>query len=329
MSNTYPAVSRLLRIILYGSLRFQGIISEKIDYLNTQSRCFPHQSTEKLFHFLTIKRISSLQSLSYSWPLAHQLAGQYQMAPQDMAQQLALLVLSYTERGSAKSTDLLLKSAYFLLQAEIQQGLRATPTDKGLVQLDLSDRALGAWLRYLRQTSLLSIAHFTPELGDRPTLTHLPIFPVQYAHARCCSWLRLAHDSGWIQLKQGSGNPYHWEWQDSQSAPWPNDREHRWFKQPPAQDLIHHLIDVFDVLDGASKPTAGSPNAHQRQVKSLMRVGITLSQAVDRFQRAFQPWSRQLSLEQLQIYFGLLLIAQRALCLLLEDHLKSNAPVEL
>lgn len=249
------------------------------------------------------------------------------MTPQDMAQQLALLVLSYTESGSAKSTDPLLKSADFFLQAEIQQGLLVTPTDEGLVQLNLSDRALGAWLRYLLQTPLPVIAHALP--GDRPVLTHLPIFTVQYAHARCCSWLRLAHDSGWIQLKQPSGNPHNWEWQNSQPAPWPNEGEPRWFTQSPAQDLVHHLIDIFDVLDSALQPTAGSPKAHQRQVKSLMRVGITLSQAIDRFQRAVQPWSRQLCLEQLQIYFGLLLIAQRALCLLLEDHLKSNAPVEL
>ena len=67
--------------------------------------------------------------------------------------------------------------------------------DPGWIDFHLSDRSLALWLQQLFQQTFLPVSFPPP-----PSSPSLNVFPIQYAHARCCSLLRLAEREGSIDL---------------------------------------------------------------------------------------------------------------------------------
>ena len=82
----------------------------------------------------------------------------------------------------------------------------------GWIEFRLTNCSLAAWLQ-----NLISINSL--KLGNNQVKNTLNCFSVQYAHARCCSLLALAHQQGLISLKDGQlVQPYPIPWLQDEPA---------------------------------------------------------------------------------------------------------------
>ncbi|AFZ58222.1 anticodon-binding protein [Anabaena cylindrica FACHB-243] len=208
----------------------------------------------------------------------------------------------------------------------------------GLIHIELTYPTLAAWLHSLttgdweeereqgagskgENTSplhpalCLSASSASSLLGNRSKL----LFPIQYAHARCCSLLRLAHREGLIQLVDNRvdvGGVL-----SAQAIPWLNSDQKLCLHQPDEVYLIHNLIKVVDDL--VFPDSQSSVNWEKAALK--------LSQAFENFWCNCRIWGdvKINSLELAQARLGLLIATQLVLRSVLETKLRVFAPLEL
>ncbi|WP_228061403.1 DALR anticodon-binding domain-containing protein [[Phormidium] sp. LEGE 05292] len=135
------------------------------------------------------------------------------------------------------------------------------------------------------------------------------LFSVQYAHARCCSLLRLAQADG----KWGAIAP--------DAIPWLNEMGQLRLTHPAERSLISQL---FSALDAMYCP-ASSKNPNWEKLAQ----GISLSW--EKFYRQCRLWGevKTETPELAQARLGLLMATQTMLQLLLEEYLGISAPLEL
>jgi DALR anticodon binding domain len=139
----------------------------------------------------------------------------------------------------------------------------------------------------------------TPDLSAK-------LFPAQYAHARCCSLLRLA-------VRQGFKQP--------QQIPWLDDNRIR-LTYPACQNLIGKLIEVVDQLI-CSKHI---------DLTYDEKSCLALSEAFDSFWSQCSIWGERQEAkfpELIQAKLGLVMATQFILKYLLEEKLSIYAPQEL
>ena len=196
----------------------------------------------------------------------------------------------------------------------------------GYIHFVLTDPILAAWLQHLVQG--------TGRGGDKErggqgeggetkieNCSHL--FTVQYAHARCCSLMRLAQQEKLIQFGDNNVN--------TSSAmgnvispnpiPWLNrDRQLR-FSHSTSRRLISELVQVVDDLEFCDE--AGSVHWE--------KAAINLSQAFEDFWCNCRIWGEVKinSPELSQARLGLVIATQSVLRFLLEEKLGVFALVEL
>ncbi|KAB8318111.1 glutamate acetyltransferase [Tolypothrix campylonemoides VB511288] len=175
-----------------------------------------------------------------------------------------------------------------------------------------------------------SLPHsLTPSSPSLPhSLTPSSSFTAQYAHARCCSLVRLAIVEGLIQ--QGEPNQ-----EDSESSkqrllssilmpnpiPWLNCDEKLRFHHPASYRLINELVRVVDSL---AFPNLGGSLNWEKAATSLSRAFETFWSKCRIFGEV-----KTASPELAQARIGLVLATQSVLKFLLEEKLGMIAPYEV
>jgi len=220
----------------------------------------------------------------------------------------------------------------------------------GLIHLQLSDLGISAWLQRLVEDgkskvksqkskenwslvishcSLVILPHSpTPPLSHSPTLP-LPhpkshIFAVQYAHARCCSLLRLAHREGAIALVEPDpdSSPAYWCLVSPNPIPWLTSDKKLRLVHPAERALISYLFALVDNIY--------CPHPSGREI-NWEKTALALSDLFETFYSRCRIWG-EVKKEDLclaQARLGLLVVTQTLLRLVLQDFLGVFAPLEL
>lgn len=248
--------------------------------------------------------VKDATSLLYVTPISFKLANSWQRSPIDIAAQIVMHL----------SSDSALQS--FTIQS----------VDPGSIHLQLSEGAIAAWLQHLAEGGRGA------EEPPRPQTLSIEwkgetcrgaeaLFPVQYAHARCCSLLRLAHREGIIQLKEPDpeASPVFWEAISPNPLPWLQEDSQLRLVHRAERHLIFHLLTALDALY--------YPN-HQNHSEKLAR---TLSESFQTFYAQCRIWGEvKTEAPQLaQARLGLILATQSLLWLLLHERLGVTALLEL
>ncbi|MHC0065975.1 DALR anticodon-binding domain-containing protein [Nostoc sp. UIC 10890] len=149
------------------------------------------------------------------------------------------------------------------------------------------------------------------------------LFAVQYAHARCCSLVLLAHREGLIKLREPVPNTSSafWDVISPNPLPWLNCDGTLRLNHPDERQLIGELIQVIDDME--------CPDVNG-SVK-WEKVALNLSQAFEKFWSNCRIWGevKIKSPELAQARLGLLMATQSVLRFVLEENLGVFAPVEL
>ncbi|MBD2610813.1 MAG: glutamate acetyltransferase [Nostoc sp. GBBB01] len=214
----------------------------------------------------------------------------------------------------------------------------------GLIHFELTDSALGTWLQSLVGEMGRWGGGEMREMGrqgdkgtrgqGRRSHNQCPmpnaqcpmpnfLFPIQHAHARCCSLVLLGHREGLIQLREPQAK-------DSSSfgnlispnpVPWLNGDGRLQFNQPDEYRLIGELVGVVDNIE--------CPDI--RGSVKWEKAAFNLSQAFEDFWRNCRIWGevKIMSPELAQARLGLLMATQSVLKFILEEKLKTCAPLEL
>lgn len=195
----------------------------------------------------------------------------------------------------------------------------------GWIQFHLNESELAIWLQHLNQWQ--SQTKTTEKLRNTQNRQHLysanDLFLVQYAHARCCSLLRLADRSGAIALSE----PLSAEIPDMRiispnPIPWLNARNQLRLVHISERTLISQLVTTLDTLSGFTRET--SPT-------QVVKLATGLSQNFLTFHRANRIWGeiKTANLALAQARLGLISSTQTVLKLLLEVCLGVFAPTEM
>ncbi|MEH1921205.1 DALR anticodon-binding domain-containing protein [Nostoc sp.] len=149
------------------------------------------------------------------------------------------------------------------------------------------------------------------------------LFAVQYAHARCCSLVLLAHREGLIKLREPVPNtsPDFWDVISPNPIPWLNCDGTLRLNHPDERRLIDELIQVVDNIEC---PDVGGSVKWEK-------VALNLSQAFEKFWSNCRIWGevKITSPELTQARLGLLMATQSVLRYVLEENLGIVAPLEL
>jgi arginyl-tRNA synthetase len=214
----------------------------------------------------------------------------------------------------------------------------------GWIYLELTHPFLAAWLERLAVGS----AEGDEEMGrwgnsPIPDLTTSQVeyparlFPIQYAHARCCSLVLLGHREGLIKLREPlpdtkknlqqwkpplvSSASAFWHLISPEQIPWLDCDGKLCLNHTAEGHLIAQLVRVVDNLE--CPDSVGSVHWE--------KAALDLSQALENFWRKCRIWGEvKISSPQLaKARLGLLMATQSVLRFLLVVKLGAVAPMEL
>ncbi|HBE21251.1 MAG TPA: hypothetical protein DEG17_04915 [Cyanobacteria bacterium UBA11149] len=276
---------------------------------------------------ISIHRLSHHNSVIYRSAIALQLSPLWQLPPDDIAHQLMAAYLTISEDN---------------LYTEV--------VSTGWIHFLLRDRSLAALLQ-----NSIDIPPSPPTLSYHFCSTRDNLFPLQYSHARCSSLLRLGQVGAEVVVENffldGEG-------------------ERLLFVDGAEWALIFHILDLLDVMDELDKGRFGkvifSPSGNlspqspshlplppqrgrwenfasfqgesellepslMRGGVKLLKQGLALCQAFDRFHRSCRIWGEvQIDRPRLaEARLSLVRVTQILLRSLLEDYFGLPAPTEL
>jgi len=253
---------------------------------------------------ISIKRARKAIPFVYVCAIAHQLATPSQSAALIATQLVDMLLqpLPMPEEGSLSDIT-----------------VQATAT--GLLKFELSDRAIAAWLdRLLAKALPQDLCVPLTSMERQMVLPTAATFEVQYAHARCCSLLRLAHSEGLITLDRLDAAPLVWCVINPPSIPWLTSTAQLCLNHPADRRLLGYLVEALDCLSNES------PHRTQQSLRSAQAI----AQAMQAFHRVHPLWRKTGTEPNLVVaQLGLLLATQRILYALLADGLDLHPVVEL
>ncbi|MHC5773893.1 DALR anticodon-binding domain-containing protein [Nostoc sp.] len=198
----------------------------------------------------------------------------------------------------------------------------------GWIHFELTHSTLATWLQSLVVGSSGGGGGDEGDEGDEGTIDApcpMPnsLFAVQYAHARCCSLVLLAHREGLIKLREPVPNssPAFWSVIAPNPIPWLNSDGTLRLNHSDERRLIAQLIQVIDNIEC---PDVGSSVKWEK-------VALNLSQAFEKFWSNCRIWGevKITSPEVAQARLGLLMATQSVLRFVLEENLGVFAPLEL
>ncbi len=308
-----PALSLLLQMRLHQAISLQKNVVSVRSTKDAASRDAEVFDLPAIAQRIPLKRVRNVTSIIYLSAIAHQLATHFQQSRVVVAAQLAGVLSPLALNSTDVSTPLWHK----LLSAVTVQ---ATAT--GMIQCEVGDRAIATWLDWLIGQPLPSRSgRLLISEKERSLLLKSPaIFEVQYAHARCCSLLRLAQREAWITLAGLEASPTHWRIVQPPSIAWLLPTTSLCLEHPADRSLISHLFTAIDILADASP---------QRTHTTMLRSTQAVAQAFQLFHSAHPLGSNDCAAELLTARLGLLLATQRVLYLLLSQGLDLCPAIEL
>jgi len=117
------------------------------------------------------------------------------------------IALSLAKTTALPSTSIAFGIVKYLSELDTSSQLKLDfsirGVDRGWIDFYLSDRSLALWLEQMLQNISIPTSH--PPVST-PDLATANVFPIQYAHARCQSLLRLAKETGSIDIEKQSFN---------------------------------------------------------------------------------------------------------------------------
>jgi hypothetical protein len=317
--NVLPTPLSLLQIRLFQSLCPQGDFPEKSFCLGVISTKSGDRDPSIVSKRSLLKRVKHSTRLVYSTAIAYKLAAHNSLPIAQITEHIISSVSS--------NTLIFLNNWKPIILPEATQDYSVEATSSGLIQFELRDHAISAWLDFIIQNPLKQNSEWSG--GENPfkvapkiALPNLysEIFAVQYAYARCCTLLQLAHQEELITLKQTETDSALWQFSDPAFIPWLNSNSQLWLSSSPERRLICQLLTVLDEVFCPS-------------VRSSLETYFRLAQIVS---QEFQEFYRQRGVVHLsdrtnsyskgnaspnRVYAQLALIiaTQRVLRLLLED----------
>ncbi|WP_442940881.1 DALR anticodon-binding domain-containing protein [Nostoc sp.] len=197
----------------------------------------------------------------------------------------------------------------------------------GWINFELTHSTLATWLQSLVVGSLGRAGEQGSRGAEETIDAQCPVpnslFAVEYAHARCCSLVLLAHGEGLIKLKEPVPNtsPAFWDVIFPNPLPWLNCDGTLRLNHPDERRLIGELIQVVDNIECLD--VSGSVKWE--------KVALNLSQAFEKFWSNCRIWGevKITSPELAQARLGLLMATQSVLRFVLEENLRVFAPLEL
>lgn len=249
---------------------------------------------------ISLHRVKDNSRVLYSCAIALQLSRAYTIPALGIANAIATLI----RQGRASAG------------ASLSYDFTVFVVPPGWIHLELTEPAIAAWLQRLVQgesKESLSSNH-------RPSPLTSSLFTVQYAHARCCSLVQMAHREGLITLIEpiapSSLALFHIVAPDP--IPWLNSDQIR-LAHLTERALIAQLLELWDDLYCPS-----------RQPINCEKAALRLSQAFQTFYSCCRIWGevKIQTIHLAQARLGLIMATQPVLRLLLH-RLGVPAPVEL
>ncbi|WP_414544512.1 DALR anticodon-binding domain-containing protein [Nostoc sp. CCY0012] len=199
----------------------------------------------------------------------------------------------------------------------------------GSIYVELKPLLLAAWLQSIAIQSLENEEEVGAPFGEQGQIEEIAkrkisldnserLFAVQYAHARCCSLLLLAHREELIKLKNLLADTSE---NSQEQIPWLNHNYQMRLSHPAEGHLIAELVKVVDNLEFP----------HVNDSVNWEKAALDLSQAFEVFWRKCRIWGnvKISSLELAQARLGLVMATQSVLKFLLVNKLGIFAPLEL
>lgn len=284
------------------------------------------------YALIPLNRLSNDTTVLYRSAIALNLAPLFQLPALDLAYQLTDCLATIRQDTSN----------------QVSLDFRVEVCFSGWIHFHLSEQSLASWLQQLIQIPVLLsdwqgnllLGLPTKEIKNRLSekLESTPpdqlvkrlqnpshLFKVQYAHARCCSLLRLAHRQGLIQLSDSECNARNWQILEPNPIPWLNDHPEGEMDSKRLRlghwaewDLIHQILDEFDQIERLDSVSA-------------LKLANALSQAFETFYGTCRIWGevKTATPKLAQARLGLVGVTQKLLRSLLEDQLGETAPIEL
>lgn len=254
-------------------------------------------------------------SVVYVWAIAFRLSGVKNIPTLEIANILAPLVDS--AQANIVSSDQIECCAKKQLAITINllQEFTVKVVPPGWIHLQITEAGIAAWLQYI---ILVPPQLQTQENHQLTQITTADLFAVQYAHARCCSLLQMAHREKLITLKE-SADPSIKTFVIAPNLPWLNgDRYHH----VAERTLISQLIGILDDLYYSYT---------SQKLNYWEKAALDLSQAFQVFYSNCPIWGEvKMQTPQLaQARLSLVMATQSVLRLLLQDKLGAEAPWEL
>ena len=287
-SVTYPSIKHLLLDRLQVVLDLYVSDSSVLNQRNRQ---------------ISLHRFKDNRRVLYVWAIALQLSKAKNIPALEIATTLATLIRKV---GSNSGTAI---SCEFTVHV----------VPPGWIHLELTEPKLAAWLQHLAQGELKNWG----AVENKESLFCAPrLFAVQYAHARCCSLVQMAHREGLITLKCSKAPErilFHVVAPDP--IPWLNFDQIR-LCHPTERALI---VQLLGLLDDFYCPCP------ILQPIDWEKAALNLSQAFQAFYSCCRIWGevKIQTIHLAQARLGLIMATQQILRLLLQDRLGVYAPVEL
>lgn len=306
-----------LRLLLLRTLRtavHQWIAQQALDESFKPTCTESFQGPEVPCATIPLKKTQNFTEVSYTCAIALKLAAQTQRPAAEVAHQLEAVLLELPDPASPTLGQF--SSSIVWQYSTIQT------SSSGWIYLKLTDLGVASWL-----SQFVHGSDFSQWQLDSPPLYRVGdrLEAAQYAHARCCSLLRLGDREGLIKLKPPKVGSQECEMellQLQEVMPRMTPSFTCGLDHPAEWYLLSQVMTVVDVCgeaQGGITPQDCLKQAH------------ALSDAFDQFYRHCPIWGESARLKpgQSQLRLGLVLATQRVLHALLQEGLELAAPIEL
>lgn len=305
-----PAIGRLLLIWLQYAVNH---LYQKVEIVDTSiraSRIADCRPSREGFYLYWGK---DKHQLLYTSAIAFQLSKGCQQSTMDLANAIAVRLYHISSKNGGKAGEC---------------AIEVVPP--GWINLRLSDASIASWLQQFAQEPPWVIQKseeetFSIQKPKSPIPKFPSLFQIQYAHARCCSLLRMAHREKTIELTQPDPDrtPAYFRLANPNPIPWLTANEQLRCSHPAEKNLIYQLLSIPDALY--------CPPPDRLDFPPWEKLATNLSQSWEKFYSQCRIWGevRTEAPELAQARLGLILATQTLLRLMLEDLLGFPAPLEL
>ncbi|MBW4550025.1 MAG: hypothetical protein KME35_02780 [Aphanocapsa sp. GSE-SYN-MK-11-07L] len=248
------------------------------------------------------------------------------------ASAVALQLASQSDYSAVELAQQIIGSADYGVQAS------------GWIDCRLTEAAIADWLQKVSQrppqllTSQPLVANENPGLSN--ALSPELIFKLQYAHARCCSLLRLADRDQLLQLSEPNplNSPRLWQIVAPAAMPWLTSSGHLRLVHPQEKLLLQQLLEFPGWLAGSVRYSSIAASYNQTVIlipwppapKAVERQIQLLCDRFEGFYRHCRIWGEVKENSELAIArLGLVAATHAVIQFWLRDLLGLDFPLEL